>query len=168
MTTALVSRQDVPVHVDGIGTVQAYNTVTVRVRVDGRLDKVMFTEGQDVNAGDVLAQIDPRPYEAQLNQAQGLKAKDEAQLANAKLDLDRYVRLGQAGTQQSVDTQRALVRKLEASLQADQASIDSAALNLAYTTIKAPISGRVGVRLVDAGNLVRARARARSGLLLSP
>jgi multidrug efflux system membrane fusion protein len=168
VTTALVSRQDVPVHVDGIGTVQAYNTVTVRVRVDGRLDKVMFTEGQDVNAGDVLAQIDPRPYEAQLNQAQGLKAKDEAQLANAKLDLDRYVRLGQAGTQQSVDTQRALVRKLEASLQADQASIDSAALNLAYTTIKAPISGRVGVRLVDAGNLVRARARARSGLLLSP
>jgi multidrug efflux system membrane fusion protein len=156
VTTASVRRQDVPVHVDGIGTVQAYNTVTVRARVEGQLDKVLFMEGQEVKAGDTLAQIDPRPYQARLSQAQGTKARDEAQLANVKLDLERFVKLGQYATQQSVDTQRALVRQLEASLQTDQANIDAAALELAYTTIKAPISGRAGVRLVDEGNMVRA------------
>lgn len=143
-------------HVDGIGTVQAYNTVTVRARVEGQLDRVLFTEGQNVKAGDVLAQIDPRPYQARLSHAQGVKAKDEAQLANVKLDLERYEKLGQFATQQSVDTQKALVRQLEASLQTDQANVDAAALELAYTAIKAPISGRVGVRLIDEGNMIRA------------
>src|SRR6266566_4465965 len=154
--TAPVVRKDVPIHVDGIGTVQAFNTVTVRPQVDGLLEKVTLTEGLDVKAGDVLAQIDRRPYESKLTQVQGTKAKDEAQLANAKLDLDRFVRLGQFATQQSVDTQRALVRQLEAALQVDQANIDAAALQLDYTAIRAPISGRTGVRLIDAGNIVRA------------
>ena len=154
--TAPVVRKDVPVHVDGIGTVQAFNTVTVRAQDDGQLEKVTFTEGQDVKAGDVLAQIDQRRYQAKLTQAQGMKAKDEAQLANVKLDLERFVRLGQFATQQSVDTQRALVRQLEAALQVDQANIDAAALELDYTTIRAPISGRTSVRLIDAGNYVRA------------
>lgn len=156
VTTALVTSQDVPIHVDGIGTVQAYNTVTVRARVEGQLDKVIFKEGQDVKAGDALAQIDPRPYQARLSQAKGVLAKDEAHLANVKLDLDRFIKLGEYATQQSVDTQRALVRQLEASLQTDQANVDSAALELDYTTIRSPITGRVGVRLVDEGNMVRA------------
>ena len=154
--TTPVVRKDVPVHVDGIGTVQAFNTVTVRAQVDGQLEKVTFTEGQDVKAGDVLAQIDQRRYQAKLTQAQGMKAKDEAQLANVKLDLERFVRLGQFATQQSVDTQRALVRQLEAALQVDQANIDAAALELDYTTIRSLISGRTSVRLIDAGNIVRA------------
>ena len=154
--TTPVVRKDVPVHVDGIGTVQAFNTVTVRAQVDGQLEKVTFTEGQDVKAGDVLAQIDQRRYQAKLTQAQGMKAKDEAQLANVKLDLERFVRLGQFATQQSVDTQRALVRQLEAALQVDQANIDAAALELDYTTIRSLISGRTSVRLIDAGNYVRA------------
>ena len=156
VTTTPVVRKDVPVHLDGIGTVQAFNTVTVRAQVDGQLEKVTFTEGQDVKAGDVLAQIDQRRYQAKLTQAQGMKAKDEAQLANVKLDLERFVRLGQFATQQSVDTQRALVRQLEAALQVDQANIDAAALELDYTTIRSPISGRTSVRLIDAGNIVRA------------
>jgi len=157
VVTAPVARQDVPVNVEGIGTVEAFNTVTVRARVDGLLQKVEFTEGQEVKAGDLLAQIDARPYEAKLSQVQGIKAKDEAQTANAKLDLDRAVKLGQFATQQTVDTQRALVRQLEGGLQADQANIDAAALELEYTSIRAPISGRIGVRLIDAGNFVRAR-----------
>ena len=155
--TAPVVRQDVPVNVEGIGTVEAFNTVTVRARVDGLLQKVEFTEGQEVKVGDLLAQIDPRPYEAKLSQVQGIKAKDEAQTANAKLDLERAVKLGQFATQQTVDTQRALVRQLEAALQTDQANIDAAALELEYTSIRAPISGRTGMRLIDAGNFVRAR-----------
>jgi len=157
VVTAPVVRQDVPINVDGIGTVEAFNTVTVRARVDGLLQKVEFTEGQEVKIGDLLAQIDPRPYEAKLSQVKGIKAKDEAQLANAKLDLERAVKLGQFATQQTVDTQRALVRQLEAVLQTDQANIDAAALELEYTSIRAPISGRTGVRLIDAGNFVRAR-----------
>src|SRR5215813_11718008 len=155
--TAPAVRQDVPVYVDGIGTVEAFNTVTVRARVDGLLEKVEFTEGQDVKAGDLLAQIDPRQYEAKLSQVQGIKARDEAQLANAKLDLERAVKLGSFATQQTVDTQRTLVRQLEAALQTDQANIDAAALDVEYTRIRAPISGRTGVRLIDAGNFVRAR-----------
>lgn len=154
VTTATVKREDVNIHIEGIGTVQAFNTVTVRARVDGQLERVVFTEGQDVKAGDVLAQIDPRPFQAKLSQAQGIKARDEAQLVNAKLDLERFVKLGQYATQQSVDNQRSLVRQLEASLQTDQANIDAATLELGYSTIKAPISGRTGVRLVDEGNMV--------------
>jgi multidrug efflux system membrane fusion protein len=157
VVTAPVARQDVPVNVACIGAVEAFNTVTVRARVDGLLEKVAFTEGQEVKAGDLLAQLDPRVYEARLSQAQGIKAKDEAQLANAKLDLDRAVRLGQFATQQTVDTARTLVRQLEAALQTDQANIDAAALDLEYASIRAPISGRTGLRLIDAGNYVRAR-----------
>ncbi|WP_283808714.1 efflux RND transporter periplasmic adaptor subunit [Bradyrhizobium centrolobii] len=157
VVTAPVVRQDVPVNVAGIGSVEAFNTVTVRARVDGLLEKIAFTEGQEVKAGDLLAQIDSRVYEARLSQAQGVKAKNEAQLANAKLDLDRAVKLGQFATQQTVDTARALVRQLEGSLQTDQANIDAAALDLEYASIRAPISGRTGVRLIDAGNFVRAR-----------
>jgi multidrug efflux system membrane fusion protein len=157
VVTATVVRQDVPVNVAGIGAVEAFNTVTVRARVDGLLERIAFTEGQEVKAGDLLAEIDSRVYEARLSQAQGVKAKNEAQLANAKLDLDRAVRLGQFATQQTVDTARALVRQLEGSLQTDQANIDAAALDLEYTRIRSPISGRTGVRLIDAGNFVRAR-----------
>jgi membrane fusion protein, multidrug efflux system len=146
----------VPVYLMGLGTVQAFNTVIVKVRVDGQLDKVDFTEGQDVNAGDVLAQIDPRPFQAALDQAKAAKAKDEAQLENAKLDLQRFKNLHDFATQQSVDTQTALVHQVEATVAGDQAAIDSAQVQLDYTTIKAPISGRTGIRLVDQGNIVHA------------
>lgn len=156
MITASVVRQDVSVDVEGIGTVQAFNTVTVRARVDGQLEKVVFTEGQDVEAGQILAHIDPRPYEARLTQAQSTKARNEAQLANARLDLERFLKLGSYATQQSVETQRALVRQLEASVKSDQAAIDNATVELGYATVRAPIFGRTGVRLIDEGNVVRA------------
>lgn len=153
-----VQSLDVPIYLTGIGTVQAFNTVTIRTRIDGQLDKVAFTEGQDVNAGDLLAQIDPRPLQAQLEQAEAQKTSHEAQLADAKLDLQRFSNLEQRGaaTGQSVDTQKALVAELEASIQADQAAIDNAKVQLGYTTITAPISGRTGMRLVDQGNIVHA------------
>jgi multidrug efflux system membrane fusion protein len=156
-TIGLAERKDVPVYLTGLGTVQAFNTDTVKVRVDGQLDKIAFTEGQDVKAGDVLAQIDPRPFRAALDLAQATKAKDQAQLDNAKLDLHRYVTGGpQVNAQQIIDTQAALVRQLEATVAADQANIDAAQVQLDYTTIKAPISGRTGIRLVDQGNIVHA------------
>jgi membrane fusion protein, multidrug efflux system len=153
-----VLSQDVPIYETGIGAVQAFNSVTVRTRVDGQLDKVVFTEGQDVKAGDVLAQIDPRLLQAQLEEAQAQKASHEAQLGDAKLDLQRFSNLAKrgAGTEQSADTQQALVAQLKANIQADQAAIDSATVQLGYTTITAPISGRTGMRLVDQGNIVHA------------
>lgn len=150
--------RDVPVYLQGLGNVQAFNTVTIRSRVDGELQKVGFVEGQDVKAGDVLAQIDPRPFKAQLDQAIAKKAQDEAQLANARVDLQRYTNLSKqnAISSQTLDTQRALVAQLEATIKGDDATIENAAVQLGYTTITAPIGGRTGIRLVDQGNIVHA------------
>src|SRR5215472_11905582 len=158
VTTTLVQRQDVPVFLSGIGAIQAFNIVTVKTRVDGHLDRVAFVEGQEVNEGDVLAQIDPRPFQAQLAQAQAAKARNEALLANARLDYQRSATLAtrEYATRQTVDTQRALVMQLEAAVQGDQAAIDNATVQLGYTTIVSPIRGRTGIRLVDRGNIVRA------------
>jgi membrane fusion protein, multidrug efflux system len=154
VTACRVEAKDVPVFLTGLGTVQGLHTVIVKVRVDGQLDKVTFIEGQDVKAGDVLAQIDPHPFLASLDQAKATLAKDRALLANAQLDLKRYVNLGSFATRQSVDTQRALIQQLDATIQNDRATIESAQVQLDYTTIRAPISGRTGIRLVDPGNIV--------------
>jgi membrane fusion protein, multidrug efflux system len=156
-TIGIAERKNVPIFLTGLGTVQAYNTVTVNTRVDGELDKVDFKQGQDVKAGDVLAQIDPRPFQAALDLAQATKAKDQAQLENARLDLQRYRKEGPlVATQQQIDTQAALVSQLVATVQADQANVEAAQTQLDYTTIKAPLSGRAGLRLVDQGNIVHA------------
>ena len=148
---------DVPVFLDGVGTAKALNTVTVRSQVDGKIINISFTEGQDVPAGYVLAKIDPVTYQAAFDQTVAKKAQDEAQLANARLDLDRYTRLAttNAVNKQQLDTQRALVSQLEAQIKLDQAAIDNARAILSYTDIVAPIAGRTGIRLVDVGNLVR-------------
>jgi multidrug efflux system membrane fusion protein len=156
--TATVGQQTVPVARPGVGTVAPLMSVTVRTRVDGQLDSVAFTEGQDVQAGQALARIDPRGYKAQLDQALAQKARDEALLANARVDLARYEDLikEDATTEQTLATQRALVRQLQAAVQTDEAQIEMAQVNLGYTTIAAPIAGRVGARLVDPGNIVHA------------
>jgi membrane fusion protein, multidrug efflux system len=140
-----------------VGTAKALNTVTVRSQVDGRIIDIYFTEGQDVPKGYVLAKIDPTTYQAAYDQTVAKKAQDEAQLANARLDLDRYTRLAatNAVNKQQLDTQRALVAQLEAQIKLDQAAIDNARAILSYTDIVAPIAGRTGIRLVDMGNLVR-------------
>src|SRR6478752_6027548 len=153
-----VTRADVPVYLDAVGTIKALNTVTVRPQVDGKLLSVNFKEGEDVKKGDVLAKIDPITYQAQLDQAVAKKAQDEAQLANSKIDLDRYEKLAatNAINKQQADTQRALVAQNTALVQADQAAIDNARALLGYTTITAPLDGRTGIRMVDEGNLVRA------------
>jgi multidrug efflux system membrane fusion protein len=159
-TTAAKS-ETVPVFLRGIGTVAAYNQVAVKSRVDGNITKVLFNEGQSVHAGDPLVQIDPRPYQALLDQAQGNAAKDQANLENARRDLTRYSALLQsqlAVTRQQYDTQRALVTQLEAAVQADQAVIEQAKLNVDYSTIRAPFDGITGLRQVDIGNLVQASA----------
>ncbi|HVM62057.1 MAG TPA: efflux RND transporter periplasmic adaptor subunit [Verrucomicrobiae bacterium] len=153
-----VQQKNVPIYLDGLGTVIAYNTVTVHVRVDGELKKVAFTEGQDVHAGDLLAQIDPDPFRTALEQAVAKKGEDEAALANAQLDLQRDADLYQQkiATQQTYDTQKALVDQLAATVKADQAAIDSARVQLNYTTVVSPLDGRIGIRLVDQGNIVHA------------
>ena len=156
--TATATRANTPVYIEGLGTVQAFYTVTVTARIDGQLQKVGFTEGQTVQKGAFLAQIDPRPNQAALELAIATKAKDEAQLANAQLDLDRYVILApqKLASTQTLDTQHALVDQLKAQIKGDQASIDNARTQLDYTTITSPIQGRTGIRLVDPGNIVHA------------
>ena len=153
---ATAQQRDVPICLTGLGTVQAFNTVTIRTQVDGQLVRVAFTEGQEVKTGDLLAQIDPRTYQAAVDQAIARKAQDEANLANAKLNLQRYSALALQGfaTQQQLDTQRALVAQIEAQIQSDQAAIVAAQTQLGYTTITSPLDGRTGIRLVDQGNIV--------------
>jgi multidrug efflux system membrane fusion protein len=158
VTVAAAERQDLPILLDAIGTVQAFNTVTIRAQVEGQLTEVAFREGQMVKRGDLLARIDPRAYQASLDQALAKKAQDEALLANARLDLQRYQTLARSDgvSKQQQDTQRAQVAQQEAQLAADQALIDAARTQLSFTTIRAPIDGRVGLRQVDQGNFVRA------------
>ena len=155
---APAAKADVPVYLDAVGTIKALNTVTVRPQVDGKLLSVGFKEGDDVKKGAVLARIDPTTYQAQLDQAIAKKAQDAAQLANAKIDLDRYEKLAatNAINHQQADTQRALVAQFAALVQSDQAAIENMQATLGYTTIVAPIAGRTGIRMVDEGNIVHA------------
>ncbi len=160
VSVATASRTDLPVRLTALGSVTAFNTVTVRPRVDGQLMRVSFQEGQFVQKGELLAEIDPRPFQVQLEQAEGQLARDQAQLANARVDLTRYETLLSEDSiaRQNVDAQKSTVAQLEAALKVDQAAIDSARLNLTYSRITAPLSGRVGLRLVDVGNVVSASA----------
>ena len=153
---ATAAATDVPIWLDGLGTVQAYNSVIVRPQVDGKLIEIDFREGQDVKAGDVLARIDPVTFQASVDQATAKQAQDQAQLANARLDFARYQKLAATAysSAQQSDTARALVAQQEAQVRQDQAQIDTARAQLGYTTIVAPIDGRVGIRQVDAGNIV--------------
>jgi len=158
VTVVAATRADVPIVRDALGTVTSLRTVVVRAQVDGQLLRVTFREGQLVKAGELLAEIDPRPFEVQLAQAQGQLARDRALLENAKVDLERYRTLVKqdAASAQQLDTQAALVRQYEGTLKTDQAQVDNARLQLGYTRITAPFAGRAGLRLVDPGNLVRA------------
>ena len=156
VSVAPVQKVDFPVYLTGLGTVAGFNTVQVRTRVDGQIDKIAFTEGQIVREGELLASIDPRPYQATLDQAKAKKAQDEANLANANLELQRAMKLGEFATAQRVDTQRSTVAQLTAQIAADEASISNAQTQLDYTQIKTPITGVAGLRLVDVGNIVTA------------
>src|SRR5450631_1424351 len=156
VTIAPVAKADFPVYLTGLGTVQGFNTVQVRTRVDGQIDKIAFKEGQLVSQGDLLVEIDPRPYQATLDQAKAKKAQDEANLANANLDLQRYTKLGEFATRQQTDTQRSTVAQLTAQIAADDAAISNAQTQLDYTAVKSPISGIAGLRQVDIGNIVNA------------
>jgi multidrug efflux system membrane fusion protein len=156
VSVAEVARHDFPINLRGIGSVQAYNSVIVRSRVDGELQEVFFREGRNVRAGEPLAQIDPRPFEAQLQQAQAARDRDVAQLESAKLDFARSAELVGRGytPRQTYDTQKGLVGQLEAAVRADEASIEAVKLQLVYARITSPLSGRTGIRLIDAGNMV--------------
>jgi membrane fusion protein, multidrug efflux system len=153
---APVQKADFPVYLTGLGTVQGFNTVLVRTRVDGQINKIAFQEGQFVKQGDTLVEIDPRPFQAALDAAVAKKAQDEANLANANLDLQRFTKLGEFATRQQTDTQRSTVLQLTAQIQADAAMITNAQTQLDYATVKSPISGVVGLRQVDVGNIVNA------------
>lgn len=157
VTVAPATHRDVPVFLRSLGAVQAYRSVIVRARVDGLIDRIAFTEGQDVRPGDLLAQIDPRPYQAALDQTVARKAANQALLDAAEADLERYIQLArtEAASRQRVDNIRAQVGQLTAAIQGDEANITAARLNLDYTKIVSPIEGRVGLRLVDQGNFVR-------------
>jgi multidrug efflux system membrane fusion protein len=156
--TAAANHTDVPIYLQGLGTVQAFYTVTVTARVDGELQKIGFIEGQEVHKGDLLAQIDPRPNQAAYEQAVATKAKDAAMLENAKRDVVRYALLQpqELASKQTVDTAQALLNQLKAQVQVDQALIDNARTQLDYTRITSPINGRTGIRLIDPGNIVHA------------
>lgn len=158
VVVATATKGDLPVFFNGLGNVTAFNTVTVRSRVDGQIVKIYFTEGQHVTQGEPLIEIDPRPFQVQLEQAQGQLAKDQAQLRDAQVDFERYTLLYKEGVipKQQLDTQQALVGTNEGAIKADQATIDNAKLQIQYAHITAPISGRIGLRLVDIGNMVHA------------
>jgi multidrug efflux system membrane fusion protein len=158
VVAGLVEQKDVPIYLEGLGTAQAFNTVTVRSRVDGEVHRIAFVEGQDIHTGDLLAQIDPAPFQAELDQSIAKKAQDEAQLAVAKITLSRDKELlaSKILAQQDYDTQLALVDQLQATVKGDQAAIESARVQLAYTTITSPLDGRTGIRQVDQGNIVHA------------
>lgn len=156
VTVASVTKADFPVYLTGLGTVQGFNTVTVRTRVDGQINQIAFKEGQFVKEGDLIAQVDPRPFQAALDQANAKKTQDEANLANAQRDLARSTKLGEFATKQTVDTQTANVEQLKAQIAADQAAIFNAQTQLDYASIRAPISGVTGIRQVDVGNIVNA------------
>jgi multidrug efflux system membrane fusion protein len=153
---APVEKADFPVYLTGLGTVQGFNTVLVRTRVDGQINRIAFKEGQFVKEGDTLVEIDPRPFQAVLDQAKAKKAQDQANLGNANLDLQRFTKLGEFATRQQTDTQRSTVAQLTAQIAADDAAIFNAQTQLDYATVKAPISGVVGLRQVDVGNIVNA------------
>jgi len=157
VTVAKVTPRDFPVYLTGLGSVTAYNTVTIQARVSGEIMKVLFREGQFVRAGQLLAQIDPRPYEVQLQQAQGQLARDQAQLNEAQLNLKRNTTLFASGIipHQQLDTQQALVDQLQGSIATDKGQIASAQLNLQYCQLTAPIPGKIGLRMVDVGNIVQ-------------
>ena len=159
VTVAEVSKSDFPVYLSGLGTVQGFNTVVVRTRVDGQIDKIAFQEGQIVQQGDLLVEIDPRSFQATLDQAKAKKTQDEANLANANLDLQRYTKLGEFATRQQTDTQRSTVAQLTAQIAADDAAIANAQTQLGYTAVKAPITGVAGLRQVDVGNIVNASSQ---------
>ena len=156
VVAGVVSSQDVPIYLRGVGTVIAYNTVLVRSQIQGQITKIAFTEGQTVHAGDLLAQIDPRPYQAQVDQVTATRDRDQAQLANAQANLGRYTDLGAKGwaTPQLVETQTAQVAQLQSAIKADEALIEAANVQLGYTSLTSPISGVTGVRQIDVGNII--------------